>query len=154
MLAECYYTPKNRFYGLFIQLPGSFFVTAIILLPAIYLAEETTQILLMHLLIYWAAIMAFFWFIKDKYVQKILQEFSFTHEAIYVKKNNDVNKRYEWSQIDRVRQINKESHLARLSLSCEGVSITFDDGFELVIMRKITNYDLFSALLEKNMLRA
>lgn len=154
MLGECYYQQKNRFYGLFIQLPWSFFVTMMLILPVYYMADVDTRALLIQIVAYWVCAVALLWYAKDKYVQNILREFSFAQDAIYVKRNSGLLERYTWKQIDNIRAFDKNSNLAKLSLSCGGVVLTFEDGYQLIVLRKIVNYEVFCSLLEKNILRA
>ena len=75
MSGSFYYGLKTRFYGLFFQLPWSFFVTVCVLVPVTYTADQQTQTLLIELAVYWTLFVACVWSAKDIFAQRYLFEF-------------------------------------------------------------------------------
>ena len=149
MYGSFQYDLKSRFYGLFSQLPWSLVVTTIILFPIAYYAEPEMRTLIIELTIYWALILSFILLAKDLYAQRILFTFSLQGRGIVVEKNTDTVQQYTWDQLEAVKLIDKKDSLSRRTLESNGVVLKFDDGFELPVFERVSNYDKFSAILAR-----
>lgn len=148
----CYYELKSRFYGLFNRLPWTYFVTASILLPVILIAENNTRALLVELMIYWALVLAVVWFLNDLYNQKTLQEFAFDQRGIYVKQSDNTFIHYTWECLTGIDSLEKET--TKYFSEKGGVLLSFDDGYTLKVLNRITNYKLFQTILSSKMMHA
>ena len=150
----CYYEFKSRYNGLLIKMPWSYLVTAVTLLPVIYVAEGDTRVLLIELLVYWACILATLWLLLDLYVQKTLQEFAFNQDGIFIKRGNDSIIYYDWGSIVAIATFNEREAKIVNSLHKEGLVLSFDDGFKLKVFDRVTNYSSFKKLIDNQMLYA
>ena len=149
MHGSFHYGFKSRFYGLFSQLPWSLVITAIVLLPAAYYSNAATRVLLIQLTIYWALAIGVLLLLKDLYVQRYLFEFSVQRCGISVYKKSEVKVDYQWEQLKAIRVFNKKDKIARQSIESNGVLLKFEDGFELPVYERVSDYDKFSSILTK-----
>ncbi|MDW3094064.1 MAG: hypothetical protein R8G33_00150 [Gammaproteobacteria bacterium] len=140
---------RSRFYGLFSQLPWSLFVTAIVLVPVVYLAEPATRELIIHIAIYWTLVMSVVMLFKDLYTQRYLFEFSIKRCGISVQKNPNTMVEYTWQQVRAIRSFHKKDKFSRRTLDGNGVLLKFDDGFELPVFEQVSNYDEFNSILKR-----
>lgn len=153
MSGSFYYGLKARFYGLFIQLPWSLFVTICVLMPVAYEADQQARSLLMELVIYWALFAALIWLIKDIYAQRFLLEFSIHDNHLCVYKNNTLITMYALNQIKVVKDISRDNMISRVA-SGGGVIVTFDDGCEIPVFNLITNYQKLNNILSSSAMMA
>ena len=144
------YDLKARFYGLFIQLPWSFFITLCLLFPVLYGSSQQTRILLIELTIYWTLFATVLWTAKDIYTQRFLHEFSVNGGKIHVYKNRKWQTCYRLDQIKSVKSIARNSRISRRMLGAQGMMIKFEDGNELPVLNQITGYEKFNILLKRN----
>ena len=149
MYGSFHYGLKSRFYGLFAQLPWSLVVTAIVLFPVVYCAESSTRILLIQLTIYWALVISIALLLKDLYMQRYLLEFSIQGRGISIYKNADTTIDYAWEQLRAIKSIGKKELKYYRTLDANGVLLKFEDGFELPVFERVSNYQKFSAILKK-----
>ena len=147
MSGSFYYGLKARFYGMIIQLPWSFFVTVIFLLPVIYVVDSPTQALLLQLIVYWTVFIALLWLIKDVRSQRILHSFKINGRYIHIFEKEHVVSTYSFDQIKTVRRINEDSAISRSTIGGSGVLLKFDDGRELPVLDQIINYSIFNFIL-------
>lgn len=138
---------KSRFYGVFSQLPWSLVVTAIVLLPVAYYSNTATRVILIQLTIYWALAIGVLLLLKDLYVQRYLFEFSVQGREISVYKNSEVKVDCQWQQLKAIRAFNKKDKISRQSIESNGVLLKFEDGFELPVFERVSDYDKFSSIL-------
>lgn len=148
----CYYELKSRFYGLFKQLPKTYFVTASILLPVIFVVDNNTRALLIEMMIYWALVIAVIWLLNDLYHQKTLQEFAFDQRGIYVKQSDNTFMHYTWECLTGIDNLAQQS--PKYFTDRKGVLLSFDDGYTLKVFNHITNYKLFHTILNSKMMHA
>ena len=153
MSGSFYYGLKARFYGILFQLPWSFFVTVCVLMPVAYVVDQPARILLVELLVYWTLITAIFWLVKDLYAQRLLLEFSIRDGNLCVYKNKALFTMYGLGQIKKVKEISSNSKIARTTL-CSGVIVTFDDGCEIPVFDRISNYKKLNTILCGNAMSA
>ena len=144
------YGLKARFYGLFIQLPWSFFVTVCVLVPVAYTAEPPTRALLIQLTIYWTLFVACVWSAKDIFAQRYLFEFKVSDQFMRIYNKGQVVSTYHLDQIRSVRPFSKGSVVLRFTLGGNGLLIKFDDGRELPVLDQITDYEKFNHILQKS----
>ena len=145
-----YYSLKARFYGVFFQLPWSFFVTLCVLFPIIYMADQSLRILLFELVIYWTLLVALVWIGKDIYAQRFLFEFTIKDHAIHVYKNRQEISKYDLDQIKSVKSIKKNSSISRYTSGGSGLILKFNDGLELPVLDQIKGYKKFSLIVNKS----
>ena len=150
MSGSFYYGLKARFYGVLFQLPWSFFVTLCVLLPCIFIADQSSRILLIELVIYWAALVALIWIAKDIYAQRFLFEFAINDQAMRVYKNKREISTYTLDQIRSVTSIKKDSLISRCTAGGSGLIIKFNDGLELPVLDQIKDFDKFNLIINKN----
>jgi|TARA_B110000238_G_scaffold198830_1_gene244462 hypothetical protein len=143
------YGLRLRFYGLFSQLPWSLLVTSIALAPVAYFAEPATQTILIKVVIYWSLTISILMLLKDLYVQRSLYEFSVQGRGICVYKQSMLLAEYNWEQLKAIRGFEKKDKIARQSLESGGVLLKFEDGFELVVFERVSNYERFNLILNK-----
>ena len=149
MSGSFYYDLKARFYGVFFQLPWSFFVTLCVLFPIVYMADQSLRILLFELVIYWTALVALVWIGKDIYAQRFLFEFAINDHAIRVYKNRQEILTYDLDQIKSVKSIEKNSTISRCTSGGSGLILKFSDGLELPVLDQIKGYEKFSLIVNK-----
>ena len=149
MSGSFYYSLKARFYGIFFQLPWSFFVTACTLMPMVYAAEQHSRQLLIELIIYWTLFTALLWLAKDLYAQRFLLEFSIQDQHLCVYKKNRLIKIYTLDRIKKVKDISAKSTFFKAALS-DGVVVTFDDGSEIAVLKRISNYKKLRKIITAN----
>ena len=150
----CYYELKSRFYGLFNRLPYTYFVTASILLPVMFVVDHNTRAILIELMVYWALVLAAIWLLNDLYTQKTLQEFAFDQCGIYVKKEDNAVIYYTWECLTGIDSLQREKQTAKYFSSMDGVLLSFDDGYTLRVFNHITNYQRFQNILSSKMMHA
>ena len=150
MSGSFYYGLKVRFYGVFFQLPWSFFVTLCVLFPIIYLADQSLRILLLELVIYWTVLVALVWIAKDIYAQRFLFEFAINDHAIRIYKKGQEISTYDLDQIKSVKLIKKNSSISRCTLGGSGLMLKFNDGLELPVLDQIKDYEKFSLIVNKS----
>lgn len=143
------YGLKARFYGLFSQLPWSLAITALILLPVTYNADQATKALIVQLTIYWALAIGIVFLIKDLRMQRNLIEFSIRGKGISVYLDKELTQNYSWSELRSIKKFSKKDALSRRALEGEGMLLKFNDGFELPVFDKVSNFELFSVILKK-----
>ena len=153
MSGSFYYGLKSRFYGLFIQLPWSIFVTICVLMPVAYVVDQQARSLLMELVIYWALLTALIWLIKDIYVQRFLLEFSIHDHHLRVYKNKTLITMYDLNQIKVVKDISSNNMISKVAPG-GGVIVTFDDGCEIPVFNQITNYQKLNNILSSKAMMA
>lgn len=146
MSGSFYYSLKARFYGILFQLPWSFFVTVCVLMPVAYVAEQPARELLIQLTVYWTLIAAILWLAKDLYAQRFLLEFSVQDKYLCVYKNNALLTMYALDQIKKVKEIPKNSVLAKVAFN-NGIIVTFDDGYEIPVFDRISDYSKLNKIL-------
>ena len=143
------YGLKARFYGLFSQLPWSMVITALILFPLAYNADQATKELIIELTLYWALIIGVLFFFKDLHVQRKLLEFSIQGKGISIYLDKEITQNYSWEELRSVEKITKKDSLSRKTLEGEGVLLKFSDGFELPVFDKVSNFELFRVILKQ-----
>ena len=149
MVGSFRYGLKSRFYGLFSQLPWSLLVTSIVLAPMAYFSETTTQVILLKVAIYWSLAMSILMLLKDLYVQRYLYEFSVQGRGICVYKKTKLFAEYNWDQLKVIRPFGEKDKIARQALESNGVLLKFEDGFELAVFERVSNYQRFNLILNK-----
>ena len=148
------YGLKARFYGLFFQLPWSFFVTICVLLPVLYAGEQQTRVLLIELTICWTIFIACVWIAKDIFAQRFLFEFKINDGELYVYNKGKLISIYDIDQIEKITKIAKDSTVSRFTLGGSGLMIKFDDGREFPVLDQITGYKKFNNILQKTAVMA
>ncbi|MFK8028152.1 MAG: hypothetical protein AB8C40_08865 [Gammaproteobacteria bacterium] len=143
------YGLTSRFYGLFSQLPWSLLVTSIVLAPIAYFSEPLTQAILIKAVIYWSLFIAILMLLKDLYSQRFLYEFSIQGRGIRVYKKSALIAEYNWEQLKAIRVFEKKDKIARQILESNGVLLKFEDGFELPVFDRVSNYESFNLILKK-----
>lgn len=143
------YGLTSRFYGLFSQLPWSLLVTSIVLAPIVYFSEPATQAILIKAVIYWSLFIAVLMLLKDLYSQRFLYEFSVQGRGIRVYKKSLLMAEYNWEQLKGIRVFEKKDKIARQTLESNGVLLKFEDGFELPVFERVSNYEGFNLILKK-----
>ncbi len=143
------YGLTSRFYGLFSQLPWSLLVTSIVLAPIAYFSEPLTQVILIKAVIYWSLFIAILMLLKDLYSQRFLYEFSIQGRGIRVYKKSALIAEYNWEQLKAIRVFEKKDKIARQTLESNGVLLKFEDGFELPVFDRVSNYETFNLILKK-----
>ncbi len=148
------YGLKARFYGLFIQLPWSFFVTLCVLMPVFYVSNQEARALLIELVVYWTILVAVLWAVKDLYTQRYLYEFIISDDQIHAFKKGRLVACYPLDKIRSVKTFDRDSVISRRTLGAKGMMITFDDGSELLVSEKISNYENFNIILSSHSIAA
>jgi len=149
MVGSFRYGLKSRFYGLFSQLPWSLLVTSIVLAPLVYFSEPATKIIIIKVAIYWSLAISVLMLLKDLYAQRFLYEFSVQGRGIRVYKNSALLAEYNWEQLIAIRAFDKKDKIARQTLESKGVLLKFEDGFELNVFERVSNYEGFNLILNK-----
>ena len=149
MVGSFHYGLKSRFYGLFSQLPWSLLVTSIVLVPVAYFSEPATQIILIKVTIYWLLAISILMLLKDLYVQRFLYEFSIQGRGIRVYKKSVLLAEYNWEQLKAIHAFEKKDKIARQTLESNGLLLEFEDGFELAVFERVSNYEKFNLILNK-----
>ena len=149
MSGSFYYGLTARFYGVFFQLPWSFFVTLCVLIPVLYAADPQSRILLFELIIYWTMLIALIWIGKDIYAQRFLFEFAINDDAIRIYKNRQEISIYTLDQIKAVTRIDKNSAISRCTSGGGGLMLKFNDGLELPVLDQIKDYEKFNLIINR-----
>ena len=149
MYGSFHYGLNSRFYSLFSQLPWSLLVTSIVLAPIAYFSEPATQVILIKTAIYWSLSLSILMLLKDLYVQRFLYEFSVRDRSISVYKKSVLIAEYDWGQLKTICAFEKKDKIARQTLESNGLLLKFEDGFELTVFERVSNYERFNLILNK-----
>lgn len=87
--------------------------------------------------------------LKDLYSQRFLYEFSVQGRGIRVYKKSLLMAEYNWEQLKGIRVFEKKDKIARQTLESNGVLLKFEDGFELPVFERVSNYEGFNLILKK-----
>ena len=118
-------------------------------MPMVYAAEQHSRQLLIELIIYWTLFTALLWLAKDLYAQRFLLEFSIQGKHLCVYKKNRLIKIYTLNRIKKVKDISAKSTFFKAALS-DGVVVTFDDGSEITVLKRISNYKKLRKIITAN----
>jgi hypothetical protein len=149
MIGSFHYGLKSRFYGLFSQLPWSLLVTSIVVAPVVYFSEPATQVILIKATIYWSLAISILMLLKDLYAQRFLYEFSVRGRGICVYKKSVLVAEYNWEQLKAIRVFEKKDKIARQTLESKGILLKFEDGFELAVFERVSDFEKFNLILNK-----
>lgn len=149
MYGSFQYGLKSRFYGLFSQWPWSLVITAIVLLPVAYNATVETRLLVIEIALYWSLVIGVLMLLKDLAAQQYIFEFAVKGRGITVYKKTDDSVDYTWEQIISIKPFSKRDRIARRAIESNGVMLKFEDGFELPVFERVSNYKTFNHILKE-----